>query len=110
GYYAHCTALDDALAQLLAKLDELGIADDTVFVFTSDHGDMHGSQGYYNKQQPWDESILVPFVLRYPRKLGRQQRCLDAPFGTVDLMPTLLSLCGVETPATVEGLDFSRYI
>ena len=110
GYYAHCAALDDCVGELLATLDECGIADDTIFVFTSDHGDMLGSQGQQRKQRPWDESILVPFLLRYPAGCGRQGRQIDMPFNAPDIMPTLLGLAGVEIPDTVEGRDYSAVL
>lgn len=107
GYYAHCTALDDCLAALLQTLDETGIADDTIFVFTSDHGDMLGSQGETKKQRPWDESIRVPFLLRWPGRFGRAGRQVDALLDTPDILPTLLSLCDIPIPDTIEGQDFS---
>lgn len=110
GYYAHCTALDDCVGDLLATLEETGSAEDTVFVFTSDHGDMLGSQGQTKKQRPWDESIRVPFLLRYPGKFGREGRQHPGLLDTVDLMPTLLSLCGLPIPWSVEGLDFAPYL
>ncbi|MHC4716081.1 MAG: sulfatase family protein [Planctomycetota bacterium] len=69
GYYAHCSALDDCLGVLRRCLDQTGIEDNTVLLFTSDHGDMLGSQGHVKKQRPWDESIRVPFLLRYPAGL-----------------------------------------
>jgi arylsulfatase A-like enzyme len=65
------------------------------------------SQGHTRKIRPWDESILVPFVLRYPALLGRPQRVIDAPFGAPDVMPTLLDLAGTEVPGTVEGTSFA---
>jgi arylsulfatase A-like enzyme len=71
GYYAHISALDACLGRLLETLGEEGIKEDTLFVYTSDHGDMLWSQGEYRKQRPWDESILVPFLLHYPRLFGR---------------------------------------
>ncbi len=110
GYYAHCTALDACLGDLLATLDETGLADDTLFVFTSDHGDAVGCQGHGNKQAPWEESILVPMLLRYPARYGRQPRTLDAVIGTPDLLPTLLGLAGLPVPPSVEGLDFTAYL
>jgi arylsulfatase A-like enzyme len=110
GYYAHCTALDDCVGELLETLEAKGIADNTVFVFTSDHGDMLYSQGQQRKQRPWDESIRVPFLLRYPVLLGRKARRLDAPIDAPDIMPTLLSLAGLKVPGVVEGLDFSSCI
>mgnify|MGYP006282406989 FL=1 len=110
GYYAHITALDAALGWLMDVLDERGIADDTLLVFTSDHGDMVGSRGEWDKQRPYDESIRVPFLLRYPALLGREPKELEAPIDAPDIMPTLLSLCGLPVPETVEGLDYADYI
>lgn len=110
GYYAHCTALDDCVGDLLQTLEETGIADDTIFVFTSDHGDMLGSQGETKKQRPWDESIRIPFLLRYPHRFGRTGSQHPGLLDTVDLMPTLLSLCEVAIPESVQGLDFAPYL
>lgn len=110
GYYAHCTALDDCVGDLLQTLEETGIAEDTVFLFFSDHGDMLGSQGSAKKQQPWEESIRVPFLLRWPGKFGSDGKAVDALIDIPDIMPTLLGLCGIPIPHTVEGLDFSAYL
>lgn len=110
GYYAHCTALDDCFGELRRTLRESGLEENTLLVFTSDHGDMLGSQGAYKKQRPWDEAIRVPLLVRWPKGLGAKARRLDAPINSEDLMPTLLGLCSVPIPGTVEGLDYSRYI
>lgn len=107
GYYAHCSALDACVGDLLRALRETGLEDNTILVFTSDHGDMLRSHGQSRKQRPWDESIRVPFLLRYPARFGRLPRrnegCLDAP----DIMPTLLGLAGLPIPSSVEGRDFT---
>ena len=107
GYYAHCAALDACVGDLLATIAEAGIEDDTIFVFTSDHGDMLGSQGAQRKQKPWDESIVVPFLLRYPAACGQGGKAIDMPINTPDIMPTLLGLCGIEVPKAVQGRDYS---
>jgi arylsulfatase A-like enzyme len=107
GYYAHCTALDACLGDLLRTLDECGLAEDTILVFTSDHGDMLGSQGHVKKQRPWAESVRVPFVLRWPAGLGRAGREVDAPIDAPDIMPTLLGLCGLPIPESVQGHDLA---
>jgi len=107
GYYAHCSALDMCVGDILTTLKEEGIEDDTVFVFTADHGDMLGSQGESRKQRPWDESIRVPFLLRYPAQFGQRCTVIDWPLSSPDIMPTLLGLCGIEPPATVEGTDLA---
>ena len=112
GYYAHCTALDRCVGDLLETLEETGAAQDTIFVFTSDHGEMLGSQGQApcEKQRPWDESIRVPFLLRYPAVSGNEGRVVKAPINTPDILPTLLSLAGIEIPDTIEGEDLSQVV
>ncbi len=110
GYYAHCTALDDCVGRLRETLQETGLDENTIFVFSSDHGDMLGSHGARNKQQPYDESIRIPLLIRWPAGLGPQARELDALVRLDDLMPTLLGLCGQPIPSSVEGLDFSDYL
>ncbi len=107
GYYAHCTALDDCVGALMGSLEDLGLAEDTIFVVTSDHGDMLGSRGQYKKQRPWDESIRVPFLLRYPKGLGDAPREIDAPINSPDIMPTMLGLCGITPPDSVQGEDWT---
>lgn len=106
-YYGQISALDSCLGRLLSALKENDLDEDTIIVFTSDHGDMLGSQGVRRKQWPWDESALAPLLFRWPSRIpGRQ--VVDAPIGTVDLMPTLLSMMGVPTPSAVEGADLSH--
>ena len=107
GYYAHCTALDDCLGELLETLRDTGAADNTILLFSADHGDMLGSQGMFKKQKPFDESIRVPMLVRWPGGLGLKPRSLDPPINSEDVMPTLLGLCGVPIPKSVEGLDYS---
>jgi len=108
GYYAHITALDNDLGQLMQWLDGLELAGNTIVIFTSDHGDMLWSHGQVKKQQPWEECINVPLIIRYPRVLKRQRS--DTLIGLADLAPTLLSLAGVPKPEGMEGLDLSHTI
>jgi len=110
GYYAHISALDTALGWLLDALEEAGIAENTLLVFTADHGDLVGSHGGWDKQRPYEECVRVPFLLRYPALLGRRGRELSAPIDAPDIMPTLLSLCGLPVPDSVEGIDYADYI
>ena len=79
GYYAHCTAVDDAVATVLAAIDQSDRADDTLVVFTSDHGDMLYSHGNIHKQKPYDESILVPLLIRPPTSWQCQPQILINP-------------------------------
>ena len=105
-YYAMTTSLDTCMGRINEALNEAGISKDTIVVFTSDHGAMLGSQGHNSKQRPWEESINIPFIIRYPRKIEKGQR-RDWIVSSVDVMPTLLGLCGIPAPANVDGIDYS---
>lgn len=105
-YYAAITAIDDQVGRLLQALKEAGLEDNTVVFLTSDHGDMLGSHGQRLKRKPWEESIHVPGILRYPAKVKPGQ-VSDALISHVDLVPTFLSLCGVKPPASMQGADLS---
>ena len=110
GYYAHIVALDDYIGELMKTLDETEMRDNTILVFTSDHGDMIGSQNQTRKQRPWDESVCVPFLIRYPKRLGKTGRKIDMPIGTPDILPTLLGLSGITVPDGIEGKDYSKVL
>jgi len=110
GYYAHILALDDCMGTLTRTLDEEGLADDTVFVFWSDHGDQLLSHGERNKQRPWEESIRVPLLIRYPQRYGKDGCRVDSFIDTPDLLPTLLGMCGLDIPSSVDGESYSKYI
>jgi len=106
GYYAHVTALDEQLGRIQDLLEAKNLMDNTIFIYTSDHGDMVGSHGEQRKQKPWDESIRVPFVIRCPDQPASGKQ-IKKPINMVDLMPTLLSMAGVPVPDSVEGRDVS---
>jgi arylsulfatase A-like enzyme len=109
GYYAHCTALDRCIGELMATLDETGLAENTIVVFTSDHGETMGSHGNNpaQKQVPWDEASRVPFLLRFPSAHGSQGVIVKTPLTTPDILPTLLGLAGVSIPKSIDGDDLS---
>jgi arylsulfatase A-like enzyme len=108
GYYAHCTAIDSCVGTIYKTLEETGVSENTVFVFTSDHGDMFGSQGKrpWRKQLPWDEALCVPFLMRYPQ-IHDEGRTVSTPVNTPDILPSLLSLCDIAIPDTIEGEDLA---
>jgi arylsulfatase A-like enzyme len=110
GYYAHCTALDTCIGKLWDALKSAGIEDNTILVFTADHGDMINSHQMIRKQKPWDESLRTPMIWHFPAVLGAKGKQVDAVLSTEDIMPTLLGFCGVEIPKSVEGLDYSGYL
>ena len=110
GNYAHISALDDCLTVVLQAIETSGQADNTIVVFTSDHGDMFGSHGMNRKCVPWDESIRVPFLIRWPDRLGSAGSTLAVPIDAPDIMPTLLGFCDLPVPDTVDGKDFSKIL
>ena len=106
GYHAHVTAIDRELGRVMAKLDELGLANDTILVYTSDHGSLLGSHGVGGKRQPYEESIKTPFLIRWPGVVPAGKRAKSL-LGTVDKMPSLCSLAGVPVPESCVGFDFA---
>ncbi len=108
-YYAAITSLDWNVGRLLETIDRLGISENTVVIFTSDHGDQLFSLYLFHKQWPYEETINVPFLIRYPRRLKRGT-VTDLLMGTPDILPTVLSLCGLEIPRSVEGRDLSPFL
>jgi len=110
GYYANCAALDDCMGDLMQTLRDNGLGSNTIVIFTADHGDLLGSHEAFNKQQPFDESIRVPLLLHWPKGFGTSGGLPEAMINSEDIMPTLLGLCGVPIPKTVEGLDYSDYL
>ena len=110
GYYAHISALDYCIGELVDTIKNKGIEDNTIFVYTSDHGDLLGSHGAYKKQRPYEESIKVPFLLKYPEEFGGEEIEISKPINAPDIMPTLLGLSGVSIPDSVEGLNFAPFL
>jgi arylsulfatase A-like enzyme len=109
GYYAHVTALDEQMGRILEKLDELNLSDDTLVVFTSDHGDMLHSNARVRKQQPWEESINIPLIFRKPGNVPTGLVC-DSLISIVDILPTILGLAEVPIPSSMQGEDLSEMI
>lgn len=106
GYYAHIRAVDREFGRLLKTLDETGQADNTIVIFTSDHGEMAGSHGRMYKQVPHEESARVPFFVRYPG-VTPKGKSSDALFASIDMYPTLCGLAGIAVPGHCKGKNFS---
>lgn len=105
-YYAAITALDEQFGRLLDGLEAAGQAENTIVVFTSDHGDQLWSQGTMKKQQPFEESIRIPLICRWPGRILAGRRS-DALVSTVDFAPTLCALTGIAPSEGVQGTDRS---
>jgi arylsulfatase A-like enzyme len=98
-YWGFVTLIDELIGRLLGRLETLGLADDTIVVFTSDHGEQMGSHGLFQKSCMYEEALRVPLLVRVPARMltaaGRGRR-IDAPVSLADVAPTLLRLAGLE--------------
>jgi arylsulfatase A-like enzyme len=107
-YYRLCSEVDAACGAVLAELDRLGLADDTIVLFTGDNGYFHGEKGLADKWYPYEESIRVPLIVRDPRlPAARRGSTSDAMVLNVDLAPTLLAAAGLPIPAGMQGRDLA---
>ncbi len=107
-YYAMVANLDYNIGRVMKALDKAGLAEDTIVVFTSDHGELFGSHGRRAKNIFYEEAVRVPFLMRLPKvfKPSKNDVCLNS----VDIMPTVLSLLNLPIPKEVEGTDLSGFI
>jgi arylsulfatase A-like enzyme len=111
-YYAHCTATDKAIGDLLNKIKALGLYDNSIIIFTSDHGEMMGSHDVRpkEKQLAWDEAAKVPFLIRYPQIGKNAGQATLTPINTPDILPTILSLANILIPPSIEGANISDVV
>jgi arylsulfatase len=110
GFYAQCTYIDHQLRLLVGTLREEGLLEDTVIAFISDHGDMLGNHQLWCKPPMFEWSAQIPMIISPPERLrGRLgSAAVDSRLTELrDIMPTLLDLCEVPVPATVEGLSLA---
>src|SRR5262249_25052509 len=94
-YYARVTMMDEQIGRLLKTLDDLGIADNTLVLFTSDHGNMLGQHGMIEKSTVafYDDLMRVPLLMRLPGKIPSGKTCAAAA-SSVDIAPTILDYLG----------------
>ncbi len=110
GYYSHITALDYCIGTIWQAIKDAGIENNTILVFTADHGDLLGAHGSWNKQQPYEESIRLPLLIHHPSAFGAKGKVSTVLLNTPDIMPTLLGFTGLNIPSSVEGRDLSQVI
>jgi choline-sulfatase len=104
-YYASISFLDAQVGRVVDAVDRLGLAKNTVIVFTSDHGYHTGQHGLWQKMSLFEESARVPLLVVSPG-VSKPGTVAAAPVSLVDLFPTLAELCGVKTPANLQGHSF----
>ena len=106
-YYAMVANVDDNFGRLRQAVEDMGLKDDTIVVFTSDHGELFGAHGRRAKNIFYEEAVRIPFLIRWPGRIPAGEKC-DVCLNTVDIMPTLLHMMGLPIPSGVEGMDVSE--
>ena len=108
-YDSGITFADDQLARLFDYLHTSGLERDTIVVLTSDHGEMLGEGGHFDHRYLFDENLLIPLIVSYPASLPRGRRIPDQ-VRSVDILPTILDLAGLEPVRRIDGRSLTSLI
>jgi arylsulfatase A-like enzyme len=109
-YMGSCTHIDYELGRLMEALAHMRLLEDTLILFTSDHGDMMGDHHLHRKTYAYEGSARIPFLIRYPAGLDLPSGIFEHVVGLQDVMPTLLDAAGVPIPGSVTGMSVLRAI
>jgi arylsulfatase A-like enzyme len=101
---------DRLIGLLLKNLKEQGLEENTIVMFTTDHGEMAGSHKLIAKTTFYEESSKIPVIIRYPKEIKQSTTNNNALVSTIDIMPTLLDLAGVGIPKGIDGKSFKKQI
>ncbi|RKR12145.1 putative sulfatase [Maribacter vaceletii] len=105
-YFGMVSHIDDSVGRILDFLEENNLSENTIVVFTSDHGDMFFEHNRRNKGVPYEASSRIPFVIRYPDKI-KAKKVINTAYTNVDFAPTILSIMDIKSNANFHGLDTS---
>jgi N-acetylglucosamine-6-sulfatase len=105
-YCEALVALDRQIGRVLDKLDEMGIADNTVVVYAGDNGYFWGEHRLVDKRWPFEEALRIPFIVRYPQLVNNPGRKADQMVLNIDLAPSLLAMAGVPARENTDGVSF----
>lgn len=106
GYFGHITAIDDQVGAMLQSLEQVGELDNTIIIYSADHGEMLGSQGEKDKQLPYEESIGIPLIAYWKNHIYHGM--CEELIGLNDLPVSLAALVGCEFPIETDGEDLSK--
>ncbi len=104
GFKGTMKSLDDNIGRMMHSLDESGLRNDTIVIFTSDHGLFLGEHGWFDKRFMYEEAIRVPWIIRYPGEI-KAGSTADALALNIDNAPTLLDLAGLPVPSVMQGVS-----
>ena len=105
GFNAQCTYIDHQIRLIIGTLNEEKLLDNTIIMLVCDHGDMLGDHNMYAKTKMYETSMRIPMFLTLPERMKKIGIKNDNLVCLRDVMPTLLNLCDIEVPKTVEGID-----
>ncbi|TEU09361.1 MAG: DUF4976 domain-containing protein [Anaerolineales bacterium] len=104
--YLRCVAsIDDNVGRMLDYLDQEGLTENTIVIYTSDQGFFLGDHGWYDKRFMYEESLRMPFIVRYPREIRPGSISKDIILN-VDFPPTFLDYAGIDVPDEMQGRSF----
>ncbi len=108
-YFGMISQIDDAIGKMLSYLDDTGLSDNTVVIYTSDHGDMCGERRMLDKHYiMYDSVVRTPFIIKMP---GASHKTVsDIVINALDIVPTLLDICGLEKPDGLQGVSLLPYL
>ena len=109
-YYGSVKLLDDQVGRIMSALEKTGKKDNTIVIFTADHGDMMGEHGMIWKSNNsfYNGIMKVPYIISYPERIKPQ--ITDVPISLVDFAPTIMSLTNQSIPASMTGKDYSKWL
>jgi len=109
GYCESLLSVDESIGAVRAELERLGLAENTLLIYHSDNGYLHGEHGLIDKRVMYEESLRVPLLMEWPARL-KQPRAVDAMTTTLDILPTLLDVAGLPGPKEMPGRSLLPWI
>lgn len=112
-YYANITFIDDQIGEIIATLKEKGMYDDAIICFTADHGDMLGDHYHWRKTYPYEGSVHIPYVVKWPSFLSKtvaDGAKIAQPVELRDFLPTFIELAGGTVPPDMDGISLLKLI
>jgi arylsulfatase A-like enzyme len=106
GYCETVASVDEQIGRVIGKLENLNILDDTVIIYAGDNGHFWGEHGLYDKRLAYEESIRIPFIVRYPGLIKDPGRRASQMILNIDLAPTILDIAGIRIPSYMQGESF----
>lgn len=108
-YLRTIRSIDDGVGEVLDYLDEAGLAENTIVVYTSDQGFYLGEHGWFDKRFMYEESFRTPLLIRYPKEIKPGTK-IDKLVQNLDFAPTFLDYAGIEIPAEMQGISFRKLV